>query len=70
MNRMLYRIFNAAYFSFQNHSLDEQQWQRFRDIVCGNHTDVGLASLWSRTVTIVSSSFASYLDENCGSQAE
>lgn len=65
MNRILYRIFDSAYFAFETGSLDALQWQRFHDIACRNHTDERLNLLWSQTAVIVSESFIVYLDENC-----
>ena len=65
MNRILFRVFDSAFFAFENGSLDARQWQRFRDLACGNHTDERYASLWAETEAIVSESFVSYLDENC-----
>jgi hypothetical protein len=65
MNRILYRIFDAAFFAFENHSLDAQQWQRFHDIACVSHANANAAELWTETVAAMSVRFAAYLDENC-----
>ena len=65
MNRVLFRIFDSAYFAYETGSLDALQWQRFHDIACDNYTDKRFMSLWEMTEAIVSNSFVSYLEESC-----
>ena len=65
MNRIIFRIFDSAYFAFETGSLDARQRQRFHDLGCSNYADERYASLWAETVGIVSESYVSYLDDNC-----
>ena len=69
MNRVIFRIFDAAYFSFRNGSLDDSQWLRFRDNACRIYsTDDAspeLRDLWLETEEIVSREYVSYLEESC-----
>lgn len=67
INRLVYRINDAAYFSFRNGSLNEDQWERFRQNICAPHIerDSTYDELWSRTRQFASPEFISYLESGC-----
>jgi len=64
MNRVAYRVLDAAYWSFTSGTLSPAQWERFRNSVC---LGVGRLDpmLWEQTAVIMSDDFVSYAEETC-----
>jgi len=70
MNRMLFRVFDAAYYSFRNGSLGRSQWERFQAAICANYPsqqfNEKLNGLWEQTYgASLSFEFVSYIEEEC-----
>ena len=64
LNRVLYRIYEAAYFSYGNGSLGFSQWERFQGTICTVRQRRDPA-LWSNTASILTSEFRSYVEDSC-----
>lgn len=64
LNRVIYRIYESAYFSFENGSLGLAQWQRFGATICQTRRRAD-AELWSGTASVLTDEFLSYIEESC-----
>jgi hypothetical protein len=64
LNRVLFRIYEAAYFSFRNGSLGPSQWERFEVTIC-QVKQRGDPALWADAVDVLSNEFASYVEQGC-----
>ena len=64
LNRVIFRIYEAAFFSYQNGSLADAQWSRFRETIC-NTKDRRDQDLWLATSTILTAEFQSYIADTC-----
>jgi hypothetical protein len=60
MNRMIFRLFESAYYARKKGSLDDAQWNRFLFAMCGNFRDQSEA-VWKDTSFILSDEFNSFL---------
>ena len=64
MNRVLYRVLDAAYWSFRSGTLAPAQWERFQNSVCTGVSRVD-PTLWKETAEVMSDDFVSYAEETC-----
>lgn len=67
MSRVLYRILDAAYWSFESGTLSAAQWERFQISICTGVTRYDPA-LWETTATTLSDEFTGYAEETCREQ--
>ena len=68
LNRVVFRIYEAAYFSYRNGSLGGSQWFRFEETICNVKRRRDRA-LWEATETILTEEFQSYISANCDDQS-
>lgn len=64
MNRVVFRILDAAYWSFRSGTLSAAQWERFRNSVCTGVSRID-PTLWEQTAIVMSDDFVSYAEETC-----
>jgi hypothetical protein len=61
-NRVMFRIYDAAYQSYNSGTLAESQFLRFKRNLCDN---VRISDLWSETTVALSDDFVEFAETNC-----
>ena len=66
MNRVLLRIYEAAYFSSKYGTLGESEWERFAATICTNYRELSqYPQLWSRVSGPLSAEFQEEIVRLC-----
>ena len=62
LNRVMFRIFDAAYHSYRTGNLADSQWARFERNICAN---VAMTELWQKTTVALSDDFIDFAETAC-----
>lgn len=67
LNRILFRTFDAAYYSYIYGNLGDVEWRRFESNICNSSQELmnSKQNLWSRLRGVVSDGLENFIEEAC-----